>query len=140
MESSSNSNSKISCSCHSSSQWGCSRSRFVSGPGLQNQRITFLICGKSDLSVIAGVELQVAASDFLTEVFDNTNTPLVLLPHSVTNAELRLKLAQIPAHSQRTCPKCGQLMQQRKAAKGKNAGRQFWVCSAFPGCRSVLKI
>jgi hypothetical protein len=107
---------------------------------LQNQQVAFLICERDDLSVIAGVELQVSASDFLSEVFDSTNTPLLLLPHTITRAEFRLKLAQIPIRNQRTCPKCGQLMQQRKAAKGKNAGRQFWVCSAFPGCRSVLKI
>jgi restriction system protein len=27
----------------------------------------------------------------------------------------------------------------RKATKGKNAGNEFWGCSAFPKCRSVVE-
>jgi hypothetical protein len=38
----------------------------------------------------------------------------------------------------KSCSKCGSDMVLRKATKGKNAGNQFWGCSAFPRCRSII--
>jgi len=37
------------------------------------------------------------------------------------------------------CHQCGEVMVMRKARSGKNAGQQFWGCSAFPKCRGVRK-
>jgi predicted RNA-binding Zn-ribbon protein involved in translation (DUF1610 family) len=36
------------------------------------------------------------------------------------------------------CPKCGEPMVLRKAKSGANAGKEFWGCSAFPKCRTVV--
>jgi restriction system protein len=39
------------------------------------------------------------------------------------------------------CPKCGARMIKRVARQGKNAGKEFWGCSAYPRCtgaRSVM--
>lgn len=36
------------------------------------------------------------------------------------------------------CPKCGSKMILHTAKSGANAGGQFWDCSNFPRCRSVL--
>ncbi len=33
------------------------------------------------------------------------------------------------------CPACGARMVQRTARKGRNPGRRFWGCSAYPRCR-----
>lgn len=38
------------------------------------------------------------------------------------------------------CPKCGAPMVKRKAIRGKNAGQEFFGCSRFPACRSVIQI
>lgn len=38
-----------------------------------------------------------------------------------------------------TCHQCGEEMVIRQARSGKNAGQQFWGCSAFPKCRGVKK-
>jgi hypothetical protein len=38
----------------------------------------------------------------------------------------------------KSCSKCGAEMVLRKAIKGKNAGNEFWGCSAFPKCRNVI--
>ena len=38
------------------------------------------------------------------------------------------------------CPKCNSAMVLREAKKGANAGEKFWGCSAFPKCRTLLKI
>ena len=36
------------------------------------------------------------------------------------------------------CSRCNSEMVLRKATKGKNAGNEFWGCSAFPKCRNVI--
>lgn len=38
------------------------------------------------------------------------------------------------------CPQCGAIMIRRKAAKGPNAGNEFYGCSNFPKCRSIIAI
>jgi len=38
------------------------------------------------------------------------------------------------------CPKCGSEMILRTAKKGANAGNQFWGCSNYPTCRTVLSL
>ncbi|MCG6202417.1 nuclease-related domain-containing protein [Psychromonas antarctica] len=38
------------------------------------------------------------------------------------------------------CKKCGSVMVLREAKKGKNAGNQFWGCSNYPKCRSMVKV
>ena len=47
----------------------------------------------------------------------------------------RTATAEAPA-----CPKCGQPMRQRTAAKGRNAGKPFWGCTAYPTCNGILEI
>lgn len=39
-----------------------------------------------------------------------------------------------------SCPKCGAAMVRRVAKRGENAGSQFWGCSTFPKCRSIVPI
>lgn len=36
------------------------------------------------------------------------------------------------------CPNCGKSMILRTAQKGKNAGKQFWGCSAYPNCKGLV--
>ena len=38
------------------------------------------------------------------------------------------------------CPKCGKPMVLRTAKAGKNEGRQFWGCTAYPDCKGVIAI
>lgn len=38
------------------------------------------------------------------------------------------------------CPQCGKPMVLRTAQAGKNAGRQFWGCTAYPDCRGVVNV
>jgi restriction system protein len=37
------------------------------------------------------------------------------------------------------CPKCGKAMSLRTAKSGRNAGKQFWGCSAYPECRGTAE-
>lgn len=43
-----------------------------------------------------------------------------------------------PSDSTPACPKCGSKMILRTAKSGANAGGQFWGCSNFPRCRSLV--
>ncbi|NLT40153.1 MAG: hypothetical protein GXX89_06790 [Clostridiales bacterium] len=38
------------------------------------------------------------------------------------------------------CPICGAVMVRRTATRGKNAGNEFYGCSNFPKCRSIIAI
>jgi four helix bundle suffix protein len=38
------------------------------------------------------------------------------------------------------CPQCGQPMVLRTAKSGKNEGKQFWGCSAYPDCRGTVAV
>jgi len=38
------------------------------------------------------------------------------------------------------CAQCGKPMVLRTAQKGKNAGKQFWGCSGYPGCKNLVDI
>lgn len=40
--------------------------------------------------------------------------------------------------TRKVCPKCEKEMVLRTAGKGAGSGRQFWGCSAYPGCRFTL--
>jgi len=45
-----------------------------------------------------------------------------------------------PTDNEKVCPKCHSKMVKRLAKKGKNEGREFWACSAFPKCRYIESI
>lgn len=38
------------------------------------------------------------------------------------------------------CPKCNNVMVKRTAKQGANAGKEFWGCSQYPKCKSVVAI
>ena len=38
------------------------------------------------------------------------------------------------------CPKCDAPLVRRVAKRGENAGNEFWGCSAFPKCRTIVPI
>ncbi len=60
-----------------------------------------------------------------------------------TTVETQVEEAQ-PAYVEKAteiiCPKCGAVMIKRKAAKGPNAGKEFYGCSSYPKCRCIINI
>jgi four helix bundle suffix protein len=38
------------------------------------------------------------------------------------------------------CPQCGRAMSLRTAKQGKNAGHQFWGCTAYPDCKGIIQV
>lgn len=39
-----------------------------------------------------------------------------------------------------SCPLCGKSMRRRIARQGRNAGKPFWGCSAYPDCKGIVAI
>jgi len=42
--------------------------------------------------------------------------------------------------AEKSCPACGAEMVLRTAKKGSNTGNQFWGCSKYPACKSILAV
>lgn len=47
------------------------------------------------------------------------------------------EIAGVKSTSEKVCPKCSSSMAVKIAKKGKNVGKEFWACSAFPKCRHI---
>jgi len=81
---------------------------------------------------VEGQSVEVTANE--QERVDNQTEPQAGKPiDSLTGVEVA---AQPVAPA---CHQCGEVMMLRKARSGKNAGQQFWGCSAFPKCRGVMR-
>jgi len=46
--------------------------------------------------------------------------------------------AEPPNAEEPVCPKCGSAMLRRMGKSGANAGKEFWGCSRYPGCRGII--
>ena len=117
---------------------------------ISGKSIAFLICHRANLDILCGVHLQEAGvdkrrhRDLLQEVFRQIHKPLIEFPFvgDISLAEIQEKLKPLIASSplSRNCPKCGREMVMRKAVKGRNTGKTFWVCTDFPGCSGISRI
>jgi four helix bundle suffix protein len=59
----------------------------------------------------------------------------------MTQARLEARDQQTPLVSEApACPLCGKPMRQRTARHGPNAGKPFWGCSGYPGCRGTQAV
>lgn len=72
-----------------------------------------------------------------------TATPASIITPATTPATTpAMTPAMAPAQpttesTQHSCPACAKPMVRRVAKKGKNAGRTFWGCTAYPACRGT---
>jgi len=58
----------------------------------------------------------------------------------VNDAPNEIEVALSAANEIPMCPKCGVPMVRRKAAKGKDIGKEFYGCSNYPKCRKTVGI
>lgn len=68
--------------------------------------------------------------------------PYGMRKYFLTPAELNCFQALLRAVDNHVivCPKYGSEMILRTAKKGANAGKQFWSCSGYPNCRTMLPL
>jgi very-short-patch-repair endonuclease len=133
------------------------------------KHVDFAVFAPDDLSIQFAVELDDSShgqkarqerDTFLDGVMNAAGIPLVRFPaqkgYSIQEVrrvlssvleyedesppETEVVIPDVLPPDQNICPKCGGGMVLRKAAKGKNAGQEFWGCSNYPKCRTVLPI
>ena len=51
-----------------------------------------------------------------------------------------IDLSKIPLEESPVCPKCGSGMSKHRSKKGRHAGKEFFGCTRFPDCRSIIAI
>jgi hypothetical protein len=56
------------------------------------------------------------------------------------NTDLSLPVANAQPSDSPRCPKCGGKMVLRTVKSGANAGNQFWGCSQYPNCRTMVAL
>jgi ssDNA-binding Zn-finger/Zn-ribbon topoisomerase 1 len=117
---------------------------------LRGRKLSFLVCNKKSMTLVCGIQLRGSGSDFdrqfhfVKELFSQIEKPLIDFPmiNNISQEEIREKLHKVLEESplSRSCPKCSREMMMRKAVKGKNAGKSFWVCTEFPSCNGISRI
>lgn len=134
---------------------------------ISNKHFDYLLCDKADLSVLCAIELNDSSHNsektkkrdaFLEGACEAANIPLVQIKAQATynineiKAELEKYLSRSEKENsientventiektEKTCPKCSSAIVEKVAKKGKNAGKTFLACSAFPKCRYVTQ-
>jgi len=56
---------------------------------------------------------------------------------NLTKIRLEARDARAATEGAPMCPLCGKIMRKRVARKGRNAGKAFWSCSAYPDCQGT---
>ncbi len=135
---------------------------------ISRKHFDFLLCSNDKLSVICAIELddnshnsksRQKRDEFLNKVCDVAGIPLIRIAAKASYAIDDIKQpitqyldikesttpkaeqpSQEPVKDIKICRKCSSPMVKRVAKKGRNAGKQFWACSAFPKCRYVEAI
>ena len=107
-------------------------------------KIDYLICNLPSLDPVCGIALKDGqhAQEFIKGVFSDIGMPLLQFPAtaSLSEVELRDQLDPILLNQEsRSCPKCKEPMTIRRVVKGAKAGRIYWVCTQFPGCKGVIQ-
>lgn len=134
---------------------------------IDRKHVDFLLCDHKTMQPLVGIELddkshdrpdRRARDEFVDQVFAAAGLPLVhvRVKRAYDAAELAAQLSsyldvpQVAAPSKSpapaveavppACPKCGREMILRTAKSGANAGNQFWGCSGYPTCRSMISL
>lgn len=133
---------------------------------IDRKHVDFLLCDPQTVKPILGIELddnshkrpdRQERDTFVDGVFVAAGLPIVHIPvqrsypteklnhllqsHALGNQNAAPKPALADANAESTvptCPKCGAKMRLRTAKSGANEGNQFWGCSNYPRCRSIL--
>ena len=99
---------------------------------LVNDRVDFVICDKTSLNMLCGIQLHDPAMERIKTVFDQVDIPLIELKVGATysNAELKEILSGVLPESSpgRSCARCHKPMAIKMARSGSKSGQYFWVC------------
>ena len=126
---------------------------------IQSKHFDFVLCDPADLNIVAAIELDDSShirrnrrdrDDFLDQACKSANQPLVRFSAKAgyAAAAVQARLAEViklgepapPGKAARLCPNCGRELERISGGAGALAGRPFWRCSRYPGCRTVIPV
>jgi len=135
---------------------------------VSGKHFDFTICSNDDLSVVCVIELdddshksekRKKRDTFLKGVCSAADIPFIQVPANrsyviadiqgllapyLDFAETKYRQENVAGggndKSEKICPQCSSPMVVRVAKKGRNAGKKFWACSAYPKCRHIEAI
>lgn len=101
----------------------------LSGDSLTVARCMLVLCERLTMMVHKQIENQLST---FTEEGGFTE--------ALTAERLKHRQEESLQQAAPLCPICGKPMIQRVAKKGKNSGKPFWSCSAYPECNGTRKV
>lgn len=137
---------------------------------IAQRHVDFLLCGPKTMKPLLGIELddasharadRVKRDEFLNSAFAAASLPLVRIPaqRAYNTREIAAKInpyveataPQVAAtvtpmpdtageHTLPTCQKCGGRMVRRTGTKGAHQGEDFYGCTNYPKCHTILPI
>ncbi|MFZ5986804.1 MAG: DUF2726 domain-containing protein [Bacillota bacterium] len=127
---------------------------------IAKKHVDFLLCDPSTMKPLCGIELDDISHTnkksynrdlFIEKVYKDANFKLIRISSKsgYTHIEIETALTDVLNRSQEIpiiqnddetvlCPKCSIPMVLRKAAKGQNAGKEFYGCVNYPNCKEVI--
>lgn len=92
------------------------------------------------IEYIKSFEEELFASEDIPLIVDRLNSAK-LKPGVITDLKHRNHVKDIVSGKEdiQICPRCHSDMVLRVSKKGLNAGQQFWGCSEYPKCKSIVK-
>ncbi|WP_164102541.1 DUF2726 domain-containing protein [Candidatus Laterigemmans baculatus] len=135
---------------------------------ISSKHVDFVLCDRSMMRPALVIELDDAShnrkdrqdrDELVDRALAAAGLPIlhVRAARTYSVAELSANMAQVlqlspaspaapastqppPAPTDPVCPTCQAAMVERKASKGKHAGKRFWACSNYPQCRHIIGI
>ena len=131
---------------------------------ISSKHVDFLLCDSVTMQPILAIELDDSSHDrkerkdrdaFVDQAYTAAGLAVLHVRaartysvaeviNQITEALPKQSLAESGAavvdNNNPPCPKCNTPMVQRKAGRGKHAGKRFWACSNYPKCREIIGI
>lgn len=125
---------------------------------IQSKHVDFALCRPSDLRIAGVIELDDSShsranrrkrDEFMEEAMDSAGLSFYRFSakRSYSTEQIRTTIQSLiygenenTPTSKGVCPNCGGELVLRTANKGKHQGEQFWGCSNYPKCRTILPL
>jgi len=127
---------------------------------ISSKHFDYILCTPDDCSVLLAIELDDSSHNlektqerdsFIDMVCESAGLPLLRIKASNSYIVPTIREAidgmirgeevnQDDITETPKCPRCGSIMVLRKAKKGSHAGEDFWGCSAYPKCKTMISI
>ena len=108
-------------------------------------RANALICVIHQANYLLDQQIAALEKRFIEEGGYSEQLAVARLAERARQKRDKSDLADMPDHSDPSdhipvCPLCGKAMVLRTSKSGKNSGKQFWGCSAYPDCKGIVNL